>query len=476
MTRHSHRPTLELLESRTLLATCHVTRLGDVGAGGEIGGGDSRGDLRYCITRANAEPGPDAITFSVTGTINLTGPLPDLASNIDIQGPGPDLLTVRRDTGGVYRIFTIAKTVVVQIHGMTITNGTILGGSNGALVGGAVHNAGFLTILNSIITGNRATNWFYDAYGGGIYNTGKLTLIGSRVVGNSASSHSGATVGAWVFGGGIYNAGRLSVIDSSISDNSAAILQDPLNDFQQALGGGIYNRSSGTVWLYNSTVSNNSVTTRCYECSAFGGGIFTRSHLVVHNSTISGNRTGDAQSLGIGGGVAIQSYTSAPLVIVSHSTITGNVAQWRAGGIVGGNLFVRNSIIARNTAYEYPDIYGTLSGSGYNLFGNPRGGTGFDRNTDILGVDPMLGPLTDNGGPTQTHALLPGSPAIDAGDPDIADAPQWDQRGGGFPRIVNGRIDIGAYEVQATGMAFSVPYFVLLFTANLEDDEIGGKL
>ena len=80
----------------------------------------------------------------------------------------------------------------------------------------------------------------------------------------------------------------------------------------------------------------------------------------------------------------------------------------------------------------------------------------------------MLGPLADNGGPTQTHALLPGSPAIDAGD--NTDAPEWDQRGIGFPRIVNGTIDIGAFEVQATGAPLPANPLAVLITADLESE------
>jgi hypothetical protein len=108
-------------------------------------------------------------------------------------------------------------------------------------------------------------------------------------------------------------------------------------------------------------------------------------------------------------------------------------------------LHARNTIIAGNTALFSPDLSGNLGSLGHNLIGNTQLGSGFDP-TDLLNVDPLLGPLQDNGGPTKTMALLPGSPAIDAGD--NTDASDWDQRGPGFPRIVNGIIDIGAYEVQ----------------------------
>jgi hypothetical protein len=99
-------------------------------------------------------------------------------------------------------------------------------------------------------------------------------------------------------------------------------------------------------------------------------------------------------------------------------------------------------------------VSGPLASQGHNLIGIGNGGSGYDP-TDLVGsadfpIDPKLGPLQDNGGPTQTMALLPGSPAIDAGD--NTDAPLFDQRGPGFPRIVNGIIDIGAFEVQAVAL------------------------
>jgi hypothetical protein len=104
-----------------------------------------------------------------------------------------------------------------------------------------------------------------------------------------------------------------------------------------------------------------------------------------------------------------------------------------------------------------------LTSRGHNLIGNTQGGCGFV-SSDLLNVNPLLGPLQNNGGPTQTMALLPGSPAINAGDP--TDAPAYDQRGPGFPRLVNGHIDIGAFEVQPDPPPRS--------RLGVSDDPIGG--
>src|SRR5262245_37077742 len=105
---------VEALEDRTLPSTFMVDRLTDTGAGEGLAG-----DLRYCINQANALPGDDTITFSVIGTLNPAGGLPDLRSNIGLQGPGADSLTGRRDTGGSYRIFTVDSGTTVALSGLT---------------------------------------------------------------------------------------------------------------------------------------------------------------------------------------------------------------------------------------------------------------------------------------------------------------------------------------------------------------------
>jgi len=169
---------------------------------------------------------------------------------------------------------------------------------------------------------------------------------------------------------------------------------------------------------------------------------------------------------GMGGGLSVSSGALA----LDHSTLTANVSRGSDGGAGGsaprpgmpgspgegdgggihtngGTLQSRNTVIAQNEASPElpPDLSGNLGSQGYNLIGDSTGGSGF-ADTDLLDVDPRLGPLQDNGGPTLTHALLEGSPAIDAGD--NLEAPDYDQRGKGYPRIVGGRIDIGSFEVQ----------------------------
>ncbi len=156
------------------------------------------------------------------------------------------------------------------------------------------------------------------------------------------------------------------------------------------------------------------------------------------------------------GNLALAGSSRGPIHVLAFrfpASVFG-VGSAVGGGIaLGVNTTLRNTIVAGNTASSRPDLSGTLAGSGYNLIGNTTGASGFAA-TDLLNVDPLLGPLLDNGGPTQTHALLSGSPAINAGEPAAPTSltfPKWDQRGAGFARIAVGRLDIGAFEVQGRG-------------------------
>ncbi len=451
MKPNSYNLRVEPLEDRILMSTCHVTRLTDMGVGKGF-----RGDLRYCINKVNAEPGPDVIDFTVTGVIHLTDALPPLDSDIDIQGPGADLLTVRRDTGGAYRIFTVNANRVVKISRVTITNGF-------DSKGGGIYNAGVLSLHLSTIWQNKAGGAI--AFGGGIYNDtgGQMTIDRCQITDNEVSG-----VGSLLVGGGIYNHSNatLTITYSTISDNRAGA-DDPGSAFR-AEGGGVYNWVDGIVTITRSTIANNIAYVQgesgFYLSAAVGGGVSnygpaTISHSTVINNTTLSNVTGSGSQAtrSHGGGIYVK---IGPLDIRS-STIAKNSS---IGSVetFGGGLYVhrqtptvahlRNSIIAYNIAPLGSDLKGQLTTSAYNLIGNAAGGSGF-ASTDLLNIDPLLGPLADNNGPTLTHALLPDSPAIGAGD--NTDAPEWDQRGPGFPRIVNGTIDIGAFEVQATPMPSS---------------------
>ena len=265
--------------------------------------------------------------------------------------------------------------------------------------------------------------------GGGIYNSGTLTLTDTYVTKNSA----------YLSGGGIYNEGRLNVSRSTVSYNGAGA---STNIFGPD-GGGIYN--TGMLVVAYSTVHNNTANDA-------GGGIFNidipptyAGHLRVFNSTISDNTA--LGNLGDGGG-GVRNWGTAVLI---SSTITGNYADDGGGGIENsGALQLLSSIVAGNSAEDGPDCVGEPTSLGYNLIGDDSGCELVPVIGDMLNVDPLLGPLLNNGGPTSTHALPPGSPAVDGigfaacndtnGNPLLID-----QRG--KPRPQGPDCDIGAFEL-----------------------------
>ena len=227
--------------------------------------------------------------------------------------------------------------------------------------------------------------------GAAIFNDEDLRIFNSAIEFNHASNR----------GGGIFNRGELQVSNSTIADNTAG-----------GRGGGIHQSvSSSTTNIFQSTISGNT--------AGVGGGLDSyRGDVNVHYSTISNNSGGGIFSFGN------YSYVETRL---NSSIVSGNQ---------GGD-------VVRHANYQT-----TIFSDGHNLIGNGTAEFRFNQPGDVVGVDPRLGPLTDNGGSTRTHALLLGSPAIDAGDPDILPSITDDQRGDGFPRILGDQVDMGALETN----------------------------
>ncbi|MGF1473226.1 MAG: choice-of-anchor Q domain-containing protein [Rubrobacteraceae bacterium] len=397
---------------------------------------DSECTLREAIDAANGNGEADTITFTVTGEIELVdseGDL-DIGDDLTIEGPGSDQLTVRQ-TVEDERVFQIAGGAEVTIEGIMITGGDA-DGSGQADEGGGIYNEGTLTVNSSTISGNSA-----DGDGGGIYEEeATLTVNDSAVRGNSAGSN----------GGGIYEEeATLTVNDSAVRGNSAFA------------GGGIYNLA-GTLTVDRSTISGNSV-------DGSSGGIYSQTtgvsdqvpdpteRTTITNSTISGN-TADADDDGIGGRGGV--YNNFGLTIIEYTTITNNTApEGRVGGVTTyGDEVTRtevgSSIIAANNGsdvgYSDPPVNPFVS-LGYNVIGDGEGAEAFTGPNDIRGVDdPDLGPLANNGGPTQTHALQSGSEAIDRVAAGECPPPNIDQRGVSRPKDGDGngsgRCDSGSFE------------------------------
>jgi len=349
---------------------------------------------------------------------------------------------------------------------LTISSSVLTGNSAG--FGGATYNDGFdggdamLTVNNSTFSGNSAD------FGGCIFNDsfgGNASLISSD---STFRGNSARNTGGCIYNDVVKGYGTQALNNSSLSNNSAGSsggsiysshgLSFTLNNCAisgnsaQNWGGGIYNDGSqkSAAWLTinSSTLNGNSAAT--------GGGIFNDgeqqgdTHLQISNSTISEN------TATYGGGIASDGYYGFYVAVqISNSTFSGNSASNVGGGIyiVGEGsqdviVSLANTILKTGVAGE--NIFndsGTVSTLGYNLSNDTCGGflTGPG---DQANTDPILGPLQDNGGPTLTHALLPGSPAINTGDPNFTPPPLYDQRGPGFNRVVNSRIDIGSFEAQ----------------------------
>ena len=417
--RQSKQLSFEQLEARHLLATLVVNSTAD----GPVDFDDSAVTLREAIVAANndaivapggeAGSGADTITFDETvftgtQTINIASQLPRITSGVTITGPGANLLTIdagdgtdsQFGTGNGFRIFNIddgdsSRQIEVMLSGLTLTGGDE---SNN---GGAILNREILTLDSSTVSGNAS------GLGGGIFNDGEVTATNSTLSGNSSLYG----------GGGIYTSGTATITSSTLSGNSVS----------GSNGGGVFNSTAGTLTITSSTLSGNSVS---YDY-AYGGGIFSAGTVTITSSTLSGN----SADLGSGGG--IYNFGTAT---VTNSTLSGNSARY-GGGISSytGTATLTNNIVANSL--EGGDLRGgdLLTGS-FNLIGD---GQNLGALANTLTDDPLLGPLADNGGPTQTHALLPGSPAINAGNDSVTQTE--DQRG--LTRNVNG-VDIGAFELQ----------------------------
>ncbi|MGB3403240.1 MAG: choice-of-anchor Q domain-containing protein [Microcoleaceae cyanobacterium] len=360
----------------------------------------------------------DIITFApsiANGTITLTNGELVIDQSLTIAGDTDNNDTTRNitiDANGSSRVFTVddgdgSSDQIVILDGLTITGGSTA--NQFPSQGGGIDNRENLSIRNSTISGN------FAADGGGIFNffQSTATITNSTISGNSAN-----------LGGGLYSrSATVNISDSTISGNSAAFF-----------GGGLYNRSA-TVDISSSTISGNSV-------NRGGGGIYHNFGLLeITNSTISQN-----SATNYGGGIQQESGT----VNINNSTISGNSGGSSGGGIAkfSGTTRIVSTIIATNTASYSPDVGGFFSNQsdqGNNLIGDATGTISFTTST-LVGdgnnpIDPLLSPLQDNGGATQTQALQPGSPAINAG---VDNGLTTDQRG--EARIQQGATDIGAFE------------------------------
>jgi hypothetical protein len=454
-------------------ATITVTNTFDSGAG----------SLRHALAVANDGDTIDAT--GVSGTIFLTTGELQITHNVTINGPGAGSLAINGN--GTYRVFeNFASNVAIS--GFTITNGF----ASGTLTGGGILNHGGLTLSDSSIVGNTASHPVGGGSGGGIYSegwssgNGRLTVRNSTISNNVCADLGGGITGdgatvtvsncsisgntAMHPGGGV--GGGIAMNDIPETTNTLTVTNSVISGNQSRQGGGIV-VAGATVTISKSTIKDNIGDTA-------GGGISASYAIVtVSDSTISGNSSLDPQ-YGWGGGIHCEGHGLNNDMTVTNSTISGNTARALGGGIsmndyYGTNLTVKDSTFSDNSAESggsiwnntagvaqiantilnagasggtIANVFGTFTSLGYNLASDNGGGV-LTGPGDQIFAHPNLGPLQDNGGPTFTHALLYASPAINAGNPSFTPPPSYDQRGPDFDRVVNGRIDIGSFEVQS---------------------------
>ncbi|HEU4599162.1 MAG TPA: choice-of-anchor Q domain-containing protein, partial [Solirubrobacterales bacterium] len=345
------------------------------------------GSLRAAIAAANGHSGEDGVQIEVSGTIALATELPSIQEDLGIVGPGADNLTVRRSSSAApFRIFEFLAAADGSLTGLTVADGI-------AATGGGISNeSGSLTLTRVAVVGNEATQAFLSSVlpdGGGIYSLGPLTLSESVVSGNRATASEGIFE-TKARGGGIFALGELTIDRSTVSGNVAEAITEDGEIFSR--GGGIY---AAQVKIANSTISGNSALAE-----------------------------GGTAPEALGGGFLATGFGHLTSV-----TVTGNSAS--ATQAAGANLHLQTSGLLRNSIVSAPggsteSCSGFPGGSGgFNL--DEDGSCGLETATDLAEVVAGLDPLLKlNGGPTPTHALLAGSPALDRGS---AFGSPIDQRG-----------------------------------------------
>jgi len=426
------------------------------------------GTLRFAV--ANAASG-DIVNMAglSCGTISLqTGAITIAQNSLTLNGPGMQQLTITgsyNSTVEADRIINHTGGGTLAINNLSVSSG-FLKPAGAAAKGGCIYSHGSVSLGHVGVYFCSAIGPF-DArgLGGGVYSHGSLTVNSSSIRYNTVSS------GIAAYGAGLYGAGAVTVNSSIVSanqgtglvSNSAIVVTNSV--ISDNNGAGIATRDIGTaavtLTLTGSTVSGNSV-------GVAGRRLFD---MDIRNSTISGNK-----GFGVIAAFRFDSGSAGPLLKVYNSTIAynGSASQAYAGGIriyaynlaIPGTVTLRSTLVAGNIdasqefdlAYENslsPGNVPVVAGSNnlvrtYNRLSMPG-----DTISGVVSC-PRLGPLRANGGPTPTHALLSGSPAIDTGNNVLALA--HDQSGAPFGRVSGTNADIGAYEVQQNDIVFDTNF------------------
>lgn len=434
----------------------------------ETAAGNGICTLRAAIQEANASTSGANLIEVPAGTYQLTlagsdedvaasGDL-DVLGNVSIVGADPSTTIV--DAGLLDRVFDIGSSANVTLSNLTIQHG------GNVETGGGIQNSGILALTNCVIQNNGGNNGPVR-FGAGIANLKALVLTNSIVRDNQA----GATGQAGAAGAGIYNVLGASIDASQISGNVATGMG--------AIAGGILSQDPAITQIAATAITNNTAP-QAGGVALAGGQLIVLSSLVANNSASgSGGAGGGFRVVGgsaslvnvtvsgnaasTGGGLAVTSGTvDLGNVTVSDNRVVNGTGH--GGGLQvasGATVSARNSLLAENqdpNASAQPDCSGTLTSNGYVLLQSTVGCL-FETSTgDLTGIDPNLGPLSDNGGPTKTQALISSSAAVDAANPagctGLNGSPLLtDQRGEPRPSDGNNNgisaCDMGAFELQS---------------------------
>ncbi|MET0229558.1 MAG: choice-of-anchor Q domain-containing protein [Rhodanobacteraceae bacterium] len=412
---------------------------------------DGAGSLRAAVAAAVSG---DTIDFAALGcsTITLTtGYIAVAQDDLAIEGPGAGSLTI--DAAYASGVMRHTGAGTLSISGLTLANGTHTTDTEASL-GGCLYSAANLEVVDSVVTACTAhgTN-VNDAFGGAIYAYGNLVLRSAVVSGSRAYASAVA------YGGGVFVHGDLDAQTSAFNYNGAQ-------------GVPVLNSHGGGAIVHGATRLD--ATTFYYNSAYEVGGLWTYGPVTIENSLFAHN------GAKLVAGMRAEDGGSAPTATIANSTFAYNISHERIGALSmlisatitnttiakndafggfggvffgGDSLELESTIIATNTEGGTPSdltVYGSPTITGAN---NLVIETSATLPPDTITDDPLLDVLADNGGPTLAMALLPGSPAIDAGNNVAALA--TDQRGAGFARHVGRRTDIGAFEVQDADFVFS---------------------
>lgn len=447
--------------SRVGADTFHVDSTGDDG---------TPGTLRWAIEGSNLSAGADTINIDAL-TITLTSALPAIAGEVEIAGAGRAATIVQAattafDQSTERRVFEVLGGADVSISDLTARNGYFA--TDSLNLGGGIRNLGALELTRVVVTANGG---FRNTNGGGIWNSGTLVLNECEVSRNRAYGwrNVAGTTPFPATGGGIYSSGVLEMYDTLVSENE--VLGGVVDiDVTSAHGGGLYTSALST-YVERCTFTLNMASpgaagAGAFVAGAFGCGIYFGSDApdsaTIRLSTISGNGVGTGNR---GAGI----YARAGTLIDSCTIVNNDLGVSGAGGNIysdgpvgGARATIRNSIVwggTRNTFFDGvlpDDVTGTVWSRGYNMIGYlGTGGSPGEIDTtapgntaegNLIGINPAILPLADNGGPTPTHELGPTSFARDRGTATDINGFEvaTDQRG--YSRRRGNGPDIGAVE------------------------------